>query len=875
MDRRHLACKLQLEVSTLKVQAGSLRPIMQARCLRSMLRNFVQMIEARLVLTVVAIGMVGWFLRPLFALAGDRSTVRDSWLTFLCGFGFVSLLLLLFGALGVFKYFPLGMLLAVLAGMWKWKFRFAQAMRGTARYAAFLLLPAFLSVILYRVVPPFETVVMSEDSSVFFGTAFHLHKSGSFSYVDPVLQEMTDLEKETLTRNRFTGDWTGPGIRFPGGVPVIDSKTSRVSFSFSHLFPSWLAFAIPFIGYQGFPAILSMFFAVSLISVAFIAHALAGRVAAVGVPLCLFCFYLQQYFSRYPIAELIAQPLFLAGLSIWASAQQPARPASNGEQALLGIVWGAFLFSRIDSLYFLGTSLVAAFALIPVLRRNAHGWRVLILSLLAFSFLALFYVVVSQTYLYLFSERAFFGGKGLNHVLLGVVVAVEEIVRGFPAISGLILILFIATAFTLLYRSKPSPAAWRIVLPACFIVALILHLLLILSSRTATTLAERIGWFQFYFPLPLLVVLLAGLAASVPEIQRSPALHGTLLLLFVIPTAFFLARPLVQHYQPMAMRRFFPMVLSLFLLLSISGIRACILRVFSRRAWMAEAAFVLILCALSLTLLKSGTGALLRPIYAGVLQQTLKIAESVPPDALVVMPDSLASVHMETPLQFLSDRSTLLLPLDYAKDRKTYPIVDGYLRRQLGSGRTVVALSSDSEAPVAMLRKSFGLQHEAKGVLQFNRVLATPLNRAPEGIENVTQPYSIYLIQEESFHTKKRIDFNDANVAFLNFHEPENGFRWTNSPSLIVGFEYIAPPPATSIRLKLGPRGPSFAPPRIRINEMLLARFVKEVGDTLYYEVEHSTALAIRSAQFESGIFVPGAHDTRKLGISFVSLEFL
>src|SRR5206468_391933 len=100
-----------------------------------------------------------------------------------------------------------------------------------------------------------------DDASVYVGTAFQLVRSGALSYTDPLTLRMTSAERQAF----FHGP-EGSYVRFPGGVYFANLSKGLVAFDRFHLFPTWLALGIDFLGIDRFLYLLTLFSTLSLIS---------------------------------------------------------------------------------------------------------------------------------------------------------------------------------------------------------------------------------------------------------------------------------------------------------------------------------------------------------------------------------------------------------------------------------------------------------------------------------------------------------------------------------------------------------------------------------------------------------------------------------
>ena len=238
------------------------------------------MLEIKFLLLVLLVGMTGWSSWWLFFSVKDQESnlVKQHFLIFLSGFAIVSAFLFLLAFAGWFQW---KIQLAIFFGFCALYFyriyrKSIQPQIKFVPYVVFCLLLGLFSICVGKISRPFEAVLWADDASVFSAMATQLARSGSLTYTDPLVLEMTEEERAVLLNNRFPNDTTGSKIRFPGGVRLLNSATGEVGFSFYHLLPAWLALGIQTMGSPGYLCLLSLFSAISLITLYFLGEHLSG-----------------------------------------------------------------------------------------------------------------------------------------------------------------------------------------------------------------------------------------------------------------------------------------------------------------------------------------------------------------------------------------------------------------------------------------------------------------------------------------------------------------------------------------------------------------------------------------------------------------------
>ena len=269
-------------------------------------------------------------------------------------------------------------------------------------------------------------------------------------------------------------------------------------------------------------------------------------------------------------------------------------------------------------------------------------------------------------------------------------------------------------------------------------------------------------------------------------------------------------------------------------------------------------------------------------IYDGLIAQMHEIGRTIPPKALVILPESWAGIHLEIPLQYSEGIDTLLLPLDGPLHPNLANTIGSYLARE-SQHRPVVAMLSSTKDPPKLLRRLFDLKIRTNQLIQFMMIPRTRNLVFPEKSEMASIPCVIYDLSPRMKTPEKSVlSYNEPNVTFVNFHDKENGFRWTNQKSTIENFSYTTNNKSISAVLSTMPAFSFYDHRSLELSLIIngqfsLQPFKVENGNYLF-DIDGRSIPKITSVTIESRTFRPVDHhvnsDSRDLGVSFVELRF-
>jgi hypothetical protein len=241
------------------------------------------------------------------------------------------------------------------------------------------------------------------------------------------------------------------------------------------------------------------------------------------------------------------------------------------------------------------------------------------------------------------------------------------------------------------------------------------------ASAQGDRVLEHLRWLALYLPGPDFALIVVGIAllAVFASLRRPGAeVIAVLLVFLVVPLCSFLINPMVTPAQPWGIRRFVPMAFPLLVACAMLGFKEGASSLASRigepfrYGYLAMAVVVIVFLVPQAALLWR------QPLYRDIAVQFDRLADQIPPGALVVMPYSLAGIAVA--VNYGERRTALLLPLE--GDREGAPpssLATAYLARQLAAGRKVVALLRQPPDPSSLLPSHFDLRPAFSGAISY------------------------------------------------------------------------------------------------------------------------------------------------------------
>jgi hypothetical protein len=537
-----------------------------------------------------------------------------------------------------------------------------------------------------------------------------------------------------------------------------------------------------------------------------------------AVALCVVqsCFLPQAYFSRFPSSEILAQPLFLAGLTFLVVRLGRGAPVRLQDAAAAGVLWGALCLSRVDSIPFLCIGLtLAAFGC----RRaglGASAWLVVTAWVVACASLSIHYQFANGSYLYLPAMS----------LLRGRLAAAAPGLVTEP--WGRIVVLAIAAAIVAApHRSARAGAELRRLFQVVRALGALVALAVLgyfVSRWHWVAVARHVAWMTWYATPGGLAVLSAGLVFGSLRWLRTAAEPGARLglALLVGPAFCYLVNPMVTRTQPWAVRRFVPMVFPLFLLLSLLGCRALIAWLARGRPRLAAVTYGGLVVGIAVTFWTLSERVVLPGAEVPVRAQLRQLGLVIPERALALVSEQDAWLHLQTALQYVLRRDTLLLPLAGGSDTRSDVLVASYLGRQLANGRRLVLVLAQDETRAGSLLRSYALRFRGSGSLEYVTLPYKRKERFPPRMRLGRLGYRVYelrpVAQAPGWREIRIGDVEqDAAVVMEGFHAAEiseerdgedegRPFRWTGPVAR------LALPPVEEARLVLDTWRPPPAP---------------------------------------------------------------
>lgn len=679
------------------------------------------------------------------------------------------------------------------ATFWRWRASGSRAQEGLARprgVAAACLVVLLTALAISSIAPPFDARLASSDASVYLAAANRLSQAGAIGGDDALVSEMSAQERSALFANRFPRDSTGPFARFPGGVRLIGPDSGWVTFHFYHLWPVWLGFLHSLFGSPGFLAALPLFGSFALISLFLVGALLAGRVFGLACAGVLLVTYPEIYYMRLPVSEISAQSYFLGGLLCFVRAMQAEVAERNRFQLLAAALWGCFSLARVDGVLFLIPTLVASFACDGALRRTRGDWLPLGAGIVLASGLALLHQVAGGTY-----EDALrdFPSARTLYLRLGAALAPREsiVLAVWAAITSCALLVACNEHHPRARRSL------RVLVEAAMLLISGGSIVMFIGRVDAVQIVRHLRWLELYLPAPVFAAALVGLAILIAFLIRDPAryrLPALLLPFLAVPLVALLVNPMVTPTQPWAIRRFVPMVLPMLGLLSLLGWYLA-LRALRFREQTTAIAFGGIVALAMGTLLGTSSVLLSQPLFGQVEAQIARLARHIPSDALVLIPDKQAGMHLQLALQYENERTALLLPFSLAQAigpeaLQRNAAMEAYVHRQVASGRPVIALLDD-QSLAGSLAIRFALEFAFAESIAFSMPIEVSDDVFPAATVRVGVNYVALRLREHRdvpVPSIVNVGRPDDDLAFLveGFAAPEGdgfkldgSFRWT------------------------------------------------------------------------------------------------
>jgi len=179
-----------------------------------------------------------------------------------------------------------------------------------------------------------------------------------------------------------------------------------------------------------------------------------------------------------------------------------------------------------------------------------------------------------------------------------------------------------------------------------------------------------------------------------------------------------------------------------------------------------------------------------QPLYADLGVQISRVAERIPADALVILPDEEAGMHLQIALQYNEKRSTVVLPIAGQGDATQNLLTRQYLLRQLAAGRPVIALFQEPSTLLTLLTSNFALEYLFSQPISFSEIPQVAESDFPGITTDIKAIYRAFQVRAhgpELAPATINIGHITKDLPFIvrGFHAPEGYaesdslFRWT------------------------------------------------------------------------------------------------
>ncbi len=490
--------------------------------------------------------------------------------------------------------------------------------------------------------PPFQDVLGGQDPGVYINEGIQIAQRGALVVHDTVVSSLPAHVRDLFFP--FSGNAEYYSNRFMGFF-LLDAQRGTVVGQFPHLYPALIAIAYGLDGVRGALSTTPVAAMLALLAVYFAGARLLGRRTALVGAALLVLNVATVWFSRTPNSEIVSQSF------IFAAALALGRAHVDGDRffaPVAGVLLGLLLFLRLDAPVAIGA---VAVALVLQLFDRRRPSLLFLTPLVLLGAVALAYwQTLMQAYVML--PRIVLLNMQASRVVL------------------LALVLLALCALIVLSRFNRLAAPIRAAAPPVLVVAVVFLAIYAYFFRVQTFGPGGLTWsdarsleiFTWYFPLPALVLALAGLSAvALRSFWRAPALLVTVVLygLFV----FYKIHVWPDHFW--MTRRFVPVILPGASLMAAAGLaliasppgRARRLR------WAGIPVAVLLLVLTGVQLVRASWPVAHHVEYAGVVSRLETLASRFgPDDLLVVNPRDETDIHVfALPLNYIWNRPALVL----------------------------------------------------------------------------------------------------------------------------------------------------------------------------------------------------------------------
>ena len=657
-------------------------------------------------------------------------------------------------------------------------------------------------------VPPYETVLLGSDATLYLNVGRKIAETGSFRFEDALVRDLPAAVRADLFRNRTPDDATGRHVRFPGGLLIPDIESPTVTAGFSPLFPVLTAVGHAAASLPGALVVAPIFAVLGIGGLCLVAARvggtwagwLAATLAALSLP--------QIWFAKFPLPEVVAQCFLLAGvLALLVALQADAARWAAAAGWLLGMAG----LAKVDLIVVQAVAL-SAFAAWWLLAGPGRGGRCLGWLLASFGLLAAH--AVGHHLAFASHYRPYVGYLLRTSSLPALLRETAADPGGAALLAGLAGLAAAALARAVRGRAWRNPRAWGVVCAALVAAYAVNYV-----TTTRMRADETIVWLAWYVSWPVLVLAGLGVARLLPGGGAGRTRPGTVFVLVLLGVAglHYLYDPLEPGVQIWSMRRFVPVVLPLLLLAaSVAATRAVARVPRPWRQWLAAGSAA----ALALLVAAPSRAVLGAPLWDGAAAQTAAVARAFPPDAVVLANPDLAGTHLPTSLAWLHGVDSVVVQQRAPDAERMEQAIGVWLAR----GRRVFALLGPGEFSFFAPRLAVA---EVRPARLDVRTLERTTGRAPRASVDHAIRMRIVEVTRRVGAPRTAVDVGapeDLLFGLQGFHaaerdpDPARGtYRWTgprasltlpggDAVTLVIAGERPAGVPPASIAVRIGDR---------------------------------------------------------------------
>jgi hypothetical protein len=702
---------------------------------------------------------------------------------------------------------------------------------------------------------PAEYIIGGKDPGVYMNEGVQIAQRGDVVTRDTLVRDLpADLRGLFIPAHSRQEYY---GVRFMGFF-VTDLASGRVVGQFPHLYPAAIALGYGLDGLTGARYVSSLWAALGVVALFFLAARLVGRPAATVAAALLSVNVAQVWFARYPNSEIMAQVLILAGMLAFARAHVD----EDGFFApVAGILLGLSVFARIDGVLAIAAACTAA----VLLRVDSRTLRLsFFVPLVALGAGGLLYF---DRILSPYAQRP-----------------IETAQRHWLALATLAAA---AVAIAIATRRRTLSPMLRTWIPrtlAILLAALAIYAFFfrVPGGRLAVHDANSLRTYAWYVHPAALGASLIGLVIVVwRRFWKDPA---WLLAIAVYSLFFFYKIQIVPEHFWMA-RRFLPVILPATMmcigavLMDWRGMAA--VKSFQPTTWLRVAVRMALAALIAWNFVESSAPILRHVEYAGIIARLEALASRIADhDLLVVESRNASDLHvLALPMAYVYAKPVLVLNSP-KPDKLAFARFVAWARQRyrqvyfLGGGGTDLLSSLVGVEPVLSerfqvpeyesRRNAYPTGARAKefdyGLYRF----VTPPTAAGPFVLDVGDKDDLYVVR---FHAKER--------------DRRGTFRWTQRQS------YLSIPSLTPDRHELvlwmqnGGRSPKAAPARIEVflgddsigSAVVGARLVPYSFPIRDHHIHGDTTTVRLVTQTWNPRETMGASDDRDLGVMVDRVE--